>query len=122
MAKLRRPLIAVGFVSLGGLLSLATFEGSAWMVSHYFWVDLVFGMGVACLMAVMFDGGFPPLRGALASRIGVTLGLFSYSIYLLHGPLVGLLDQEVFRPMHLAPLVAFGLLLVVGVPVIVVIC
>jgi peptidoglycan/LPS O-acetylase OafA/YrhL len=73
-------------------------------------------------MAVMFDGGFPRLRGALASRIGVTLGLFSYSIYLLHGPLVGLLDQEVFRPMHLAPPVTFGLLLVLGVPVIVVIC
>jgi peptidoglycan/LPS O-acetylase OafA/YrhL len=73
-------------------------------------------------MAAMFADGLPAVRRVFASRVAVTLGLFSYSIYLLHGPLVGLFYQKVFFPMHLAPLVTFALLLVVAVPTILVIC
>jgi peptidoglycan/LPS O-acetylase OafA/YrhL len=120
--KLRGPLSAAGLAAIATFLGLAIVKGSVWIVAQYFWIDLVFGAGVACLMAVMFAGGFLRLRRVLASRVGIRLGLFSYSIYLLHGPVVGLLHEEVFGPMHLAPLVTFGLLLVVGVPAILAVC
>ena len=120
--KLRRPLMAVGLGAIGTFVLLAVVEGSVWIVNGYFWIDLVFGVGIACLMAVMYGGGLPRTRRVLASRVGLRLGLFSYSIYLLHGPLVGVLEEEVFGPMHLAPLVTFGLFLTVGIPVILAVC
>ncbi len=120
--KLRRPLMVTGLVALGGFVIVAAVQGSVWVVDRYFWVDIIFGGGVACLIAVMYSGGAVRGRRLLASRVGLRLGLFSYSIYLLHGPLVGVLEQHVFGPMHLARLVTFGLLLAVGVPAILVLC
>jgi peptidoglycan/LPS O-acetylase OafA/YrhL len=120
--RARRLLTAAGLATFGALVLAALVEGSVWMVNQYFWVDLAFGSAVACLMAVMYGGGAARARQLLASRPALKLGLFSYSIYLLHGPLVGVADIEVIRPMHLAPLVAFVLLLGVAVPVILVLC
>lgn len=120
--KLRRALTAVGLAAVATFVALALVEGSVWIVAHYFWIDLLCGLGVASLMAVMFTGGLPAVRRIFASKPAVTLGLFSYSIYLLHGPLVGLFYQKLFWPMHLAPLVTFALLLLVAVPTILVVC
>jgi peptidoglycan/LPS O-acetylase OafA/YrhL len=120
--RLRRPLTALGLASIAVFAVLALVEGSVWIVNRYFWIDLLFGLGVASLMAVMFTGGLPRVRRVFASRVAVTIGLFSYSIYLLHGPLVGLFYEKIFYPMHLAPLVTFALLLVVGIPTILIVC
>jgi peptidoglycan/LPS O-acetylase OafA/YrhL len=120
--RLRRPLLAIGLASLGSFLILAMVKGSMWIVSRYFWIDMIFGIGIACLMAVMCSGGLRLARRVLSSRVALRLGLFSYSIYLLHGPLVTLLHQEVLGPMHLAAVPTFGLLLLVGLPAILVVC
>jgi peptidoglycan/LPS O-acetylase OafA/YrhL len=120
--RIKRRVGAAGLVTVAAVVLAAVIEGSVWMVSRYFWVDLAFGLAVACLMAVMYGGGAPRTRRVLASRLALGLGLFSYSIYLLHGPLVGFADLEIIRPLHLAPLAAFATLLVVAVPVILVIC
>ena len=106
--KLRRPFTILGLAAMSAFIALAVTEGSVWIVGKYFWIDLLFGLGVASLMAAMFADGLPAVRRVFACRIAVTLGLFSYSIYLLHGPLVGLFYQKVFFPMHLAPLVTFA--------------
>ena len=120
--KLRRPLATAGLIAVGAFVALAVIEGSVWVVDRYFWIDLLFGTGIACMMAVMHSGGAARARHILASPVALRLGLFSYSIYLLHGPLVGLIDVRVLAPFHLAPLVKFGLLLVIGIPVILVVC
>ncbi|HWF49611.1 MAG TPA: acyltransferase [Solirubrobacteraceae bacterium] len=120
--RLRRPLVAIGLATLAALAAVAIAEGSVWIVDRYFWVDLIFGAAVACLMAAMYSGGAPRARAVLASRVARHIGLFSFSIYLVHGPLVGLLHQEVLVPLHLAPLATFGLLLAVGLPTILVLC
>ncbi len=121
-AKLRRPLTAAGLIAVGAFVAVAVIEGSVWVVDRYFWIDLLFGTGIACMLAVMHGGGAARTRHVLASPAALRLGLFSYSIYLLHGPLVGLIDVRVLAPFHLAPLVKFGLLLVIGIPVILVVC
>ena len=100
----------------------AVLKGSVWVVGRYFWIDLMFGAAIACLMAVMFSGGLPRARRVLSSRVGVSLGLFSYSIYLVHGPVLAIFDKEVVAPMHLPSLVTFGVLLLVGIPLILVAC
>jgi peptidoglycan/LPS O-acetylase OafA/YrhL len=120
--KLRRPLTAAGLIAVGAFVAVAVIEGSVWVVDRYFWIDLLFGTGIACMLAVMHGGGAARARHILASPAALRLGLFSYSIYLLHGPLVGLIDVRVLAPFHLAPLVKFGLLLIIGIPVILVVC
>lgn len=120
--RFRRWLAMASAGALGAIVIAAVVEGSVWMVSRYFWVDLTFGCGVACLMAVMHGGGATRTRRVLASRAALKLGLFSYSIYLLHGPLVAVADVSFVRPMHLAPLEAFMVLLFVAVPAIIGLC
>jgi peptidoglycan/LPS O-acetylase OafA/YrhL len=120
--KLRRPLTVAGLIAIGLFVCAAVVKGSVWVVGRYFWIDLIFGAGIACLMAVMLGGGLPRARGVLASRVGVSLGLFSYSIYLVHGPVLAIFQEEVISPMHLPSLVTFGALLLVGIPLILVVC
>jgi peptidoglycan/LPS O-acetylase OafA/YrhL len=121
-ARLQRALIVIGSIAIAAVVILAVVKGSVWMVSQYFTIDIVFGFGVACLMAVMYGGGLPRVRRVLASRFGLRFGLLSFSIYLLHGPILGLFEHEILSPMHPGPLATFALLLVVGIPVILVIC
>jgi peptidoglycan/LPS O-acetylase OafA/YrhL len=121
-AMLRRPLAAVGVVALVAFVLIAATQGSEWVVARFFWMDLLFGLGVACMLALMHAGGTAPARGLLASRAALWLGLFSYSIYLVHAPIVGLLNKYVFGPMDLSPLATFGLTLTLGLPLILALC
>jgi peptidoglycan/LPS O-acetylase OafA/YrhL len=57
-------------------------------------------------------------RRLLASRPALWLGLFSYSIYLIHAPIVGVLDKYAFGPMDLSPFATFAITLALGLPVI----
>jgi peptidoglycan/LPS O-acetylase OafA/YrhL len=121
-ADLRRPLAAAAIGPLALFLLLAVTQGSEWMVAHFFWMDLLFGFGVAAMLALIHAGGFVTLRRVLASRIALWLGLFSYSIYLIHDPIVSVLDKYVFGPMDLSPLATFGATLAFGLPVILALC
>jgi peptidoglycan/LPS O-acetylase OafA/YrhL len=118
--RLRRPLAAVALVTLGSFVVLAASRGSEWIVARFFWMDLLFGVGAASLLALIHAGGFVPARRVLASRAALWLGLFSYSIYLIHAPLVGVLDKYAFGPMDLSPLATFGVSLALGLPLILV--
>jgi peptidoglycan/LPS O-acetylase OafA/YrhL len=117
-SRLRRPLAAVATVALGSFLLLAATQGSEWMVARFFWMDLLFGVGVASVLALIHAGGFVPVRRILASRMALWLGLFSYSLYLVHAPIVGALEKYAFGPMDLPPLAKFGVALALGLPVI----
>lgn len=121
-AKLRGPLAAMALVALVAFVLIAATQGAEWVVARFFWMDLLFGLGVACLLALMHSGGSAPARGVLASRSALWLGLFSYSIYLIHAPIVGVLDKYAVGPIDLPPLASFGLMLAVGLPVILALC
>jgi peptidoglycan/LPS O-acetylase OafA/YrhL len=54
--------------------------------------------------------------------LGLFLGLFSYSIYLMHGPILGLFERFILNPMNAAPLARFAVLLFVAIPVVLVVC
>ena len=120
--RMQRILLVVASAAIATVVALALVKGSVWMVNQYFTIDLVFGCGVACLMAVMYGGGLPRMRRPLTSRWALRLGLFSYSIYLLHGTILGLVETDIVGPLHPAPLARLALLLVIGIPAILVIC
>jgi peptidoglycan/LPS O-acetylase OafA/YrhL len=120
--RLRRPLAAVVLLAFGSFVLLAAIQGSEWVVPRFFWIDLLFGAGVAAMLTLMYAGRIVPAHRLFASRALTWLGLFSYSIYLVHAPLVGVLDKYAFAPMDLAPLATFGVMLAVGLPLILACC
>ena len=60
-------------------------------------------------------GRAPLALRLMESRPAVLLGTFSYSLYLVHAPVLALC-QSAIRPLHLAPTPALAVMLAVGVP------
>jgi peptidoglycan/LPS O-acetylase OafA/YrhL len=121
-ARLRRPLGALALVVFAAVVLLAAVQGSEWMVARYFAVDLAFGLATACLLCTLYAGGAAWVGGLLGSRAGLKLGLFSYSIYLMHAPIVGVLEAYVVGPLAVPPLARFAVMLAVGLPVVLAAC
>jgi peptidoglycan/LPS O-acetylase OafA/YrhL len=119
---LRRPLAAAALGAFGTFAGLALIQGSQWVVPHYFWIDLLFGVGVASLLTLIYAGEFVRAQRVLASRALMWLGLFSYSIYLVHDPIVGTLHKFVFGPLDVSPLATFWLSIAFGLPVVLALC
>lgn len=65
-------------------------RGSVWTLTplHLVWVDLALGPAIACLLVALAAGRPMPLVRLLDSRPIRSLGLSSYSLYLLHEPVV----------------------------------
>ena len=70
-------------------------RGSVWTLDHLFWVDLALGPAVACLLAALATGRPARLLRLLDSRPLRTLGLSSYSLYLIHAPIVVLVYERI---------------------------
>lgn len=108
-----RPWIArlVGCAALGGTIGAAAQDAPLYVQ------DPFVGLAVACLCYVLTTTAQGPLISALSWRPLVTLGTFSYSLYLMHHPI----QQIVFvnRPEWVqGELSNFGYLLIVGLPII----
>src|SRR6476469_1022777 len=70
-------------------------QGSVWTLDHLFWVDLMLGPAVGCLLAGLATGQPAPLLRALDTRPLRSLGWSSYSLYLTHGPIVIVVYERV---------------------------
>ncbi|WP_433303089.1 acyltransferase family protein [Actinoplanes sp. CA-030573] len=94
-------------------LALITVRGPEWTVEHYFWVDLAVGPAIALFLASLAAGRPPRL---LVSRTARRLGDCSYSLYLIHMPVMALISRRLVAP-HVAPGVsAFALTVAVAIP------
>ena len=67
---------------------LIILNGSVWTVRHYFWIDLAVSPGIALLLAGVATHRPGPLVRLLTTRPLRRLGSYSYSLYLLHVPIV----------------------------------
>jgi peptidoglycan/LPS O-acetylase OafA/YrhL len=91
-------------------------EGSVWTVHHYFWVDLAIGPAIALLLAGVATGRPAPVARLLATGPVRSLGRFSYSLYLIHVPIVVVTSRLLVAP-HLPPgLPAFWVTLALAAP------
>jgi peptidoglycan/LPS O-acetylase OafA/YrhL len=93
--RLRRlPWPALAAAAALPVLLTIWWEGSVWTTDRYFWVDLALGPAVACLLAALATGRPAALVRLLDTRPLRALGLSSYSLYLIHGPVVVLIYEE----------------------------
>jgi peptidoglycan/LPS O-acetylase OafA/YrhL len=106
------------------LLALVCFV-SLWMLIDTWQpilLDLLTALGaVGLLLAAGRPSAHNPVRAALEWRPLVWIGGFSYSVYLIHAPLIQLLWQHGLHPLgfELNALPTYLALIVVGVPLIV---
>ncbi|MEU0518941.1 acyltransferase [Streptosporangium sp. NPDC006007] len=92
-------------------------QGSVWTVGNYFWIDIALGPSVALLLAAVATGRPAPLVRLLDLRPIRSLGSFSYTLYLVHAPIVVAIHQLVVAPRVTAGLPAFLAVLALAVPV-----
>jgi len=90
------------------VLAVVWWRGSVWTGHHLFWVDLALGPAVACLLAGLVTGRPARLVRMLDARPIRGLGSFSYSLYLIHAPIVAIVCQRIVAH-HVAPGVPFFL-------------
>jgi peptidoglycan/LPS O-acetylase OafA/YrhL len=101
-------------------LTLIAVMGSTWTIEHYFWVDLSVMPAIALLLAAIGAGQARHVSGVLDVLPLRSLGGFSYSLYLIHAPIVVAVAALVVRP-RLGPGVpALWMTLAIAVPLAVV--
>ncbi len=114
----RVPWGIIAAVSAVAMLLVINLSGSRAVINQFFWVDLGVGFVVACAIASMTVGRSRWLRSILESRLIVFLGSFSFSIYLIHAPLLEVVWLYWVKPLNLSQTNSFGVLVLFGIPVI----
>ncbi|HEY1094562.1 MAG: acyltransferase [Hamadaea sp.] len=84
------------------VIGMIVVKGSEWTVEHFFWVDVSFGPATAMLLAAVAVRRPRPLVRFLDTPPVRGLGSFSYSLYLIHAPIVVAVADQVVDP-HIAP-------------------
>ena len=120
---------------LAALFLLALIIGSLWHRLRWLGVpskDVLVGAATACLLVYCTRWltrrhetaseqspetrrGAPWILRIFESRAAVLLGIFSYSLYLMHAPVLAVC-QSALRPLHLSPVLGLALMLGGGVP------
>jgi peptidoglycan/LPS O-acetylase OafA/YrhL len=99
------------------VLGVISWRGSVWTLGHLLWVDLALGPAVACLLAALATGRPAPLVRLLDARPIRKLGLSSYSLYLVHGPVVVVIYDRIVAGRVPQGVPAFLVMVAVAVPV-----
>lgn len=90
--------------------------GSVWTIGNYFWMDLALGPAIAMLLAAAATERPRWLVTLLNTRPMRSLGSFSYSLYLIHAPIVVALYELVVAPRVSAGVPALLVTLAIAVP------
>ncbi|MEU6793954.1 acyltransferase [Nonomuraea wenchangensis] len=81
------------------VLVLIVVQGSEWTVARFFWVDLALAPAAGLLLAAVALGRPRPLVRLLDTRPVRALGSFSYSLYLVHAPIVVAVNHFLVAPL-----------------------
>lgn len=98
------------------VLSVMVVKGSTWTVNHYFWVDLAAAPAMTLLLVAVATGRPTWLMNLLSTRAIRSLGDISYSLYLIHLPIVMIAVREI-APRVVSPgLPTFAVTVLLSVP------
>ncbi|GIE82465.1 hypothetical protein Aph02nite_84150 [Actinoplanes philippinensis] len=112
----RLPWPALAGLAAAPVLAVIAVKGPAWTVTNYYWVDLAAGPAIALFLAAVATGRPARLVRLLRGGPLQALGDFSYSLYLIHMPLVALVSTLIVRPLIGSHLAAFAVTVLVVVP------
>jgi peptidoglycan/LPS O-acetylase OafA/YrhL len=112
----RAPWLWMTMAAAAPVAALIVIRGGGWVVAHYFWVDLAITPALALLVVTLAAESRSrpsPLVRLLRSRPLAWLGSFSYSLYLIHLPIVVAISLTVVAPRFGHGLAAFAVTTVV---------
>ncbi|TMR13935.1 acyltransferase [Nonomuraea turkmeniaca] len=98
------------------VLLLIVVAGPEWVIENFFWVDLAVGPAAGLLLTGVATGKPGWLVRLLDTRPLRRLGSFSYSLYLIHSPIVVMVNRLVVAPHVPQGMPAFLLTLALAVP------
>ena len=99
------------------VLTLVAVRGPVWTVTHYYWLDLAVGPAIALFLAALATRRPVRLTRVLNCRALRALGGFSYSLYLIHMPVVALISTLIVAPAAGSHLTAFLTTVALAIPV-----
>lgn len=112
----RLPWHRLAAVAATPVLTLVAVKGPVWTVNHYFWVDLAVAPAMTMLLAAVATGKPARLVRLLTTRPVRGLGDCSYSLYLIHLPIVMTVVRRI-APEFVSPgLPTFWFTLAVALP------
>jgi peptidoglycan/LPS O-acetylase OafA/YrhL len=85
----------LALAAVAPVVAIIWWRGSVWTLDHLFWVDLALGPAVACLLVGLATGHAARLLPVLDARPVRSLGSWSYSLYLTHGPIVVVVYEKI---------------------------
>ena len=94
----RLPLLSLAAVAAVPPLALVVAMGPVWTFGHWLWVDLAALPAMTLLLAAIGAGRARRVSRALDVAPLRSLGGFSYSLYLIHAPIVVALAELVVLP------------------------
>jgi peptidoglycan/LPS O-acetylase OafA/YrhL len=113
----RLPWHWLSLAALLPVLALIVVKGSVWTIGNYFWIDLALGPAIAMLLAAAATERPRWLVGFLNTKPMRSLGSFSYSLYLIHAPIVVAIYELVVSPHVAHGVPALLVTLAIAVPV-----
>ena len=118
VAVFRRVPWTALFAVMTSLLALLFLIGDFSVISRYE-KQLDTYVGILALVTMLAAAGPGIIRRVLEGRFLVWVGTFSYSIYLIHAPLLQLIWQYLIHPLGFGSFMTLSLLVIVGTPLIV---
>jgi peptidoglycan/LPS O-acetylase OafA/YrhL len=92
------PWAALSALAAVPVAALVLYRGSRWMIDNYYWVDMAVAPAMTMLLLAVVSGRPAPLIRLLDSRPLKRLGSFSYSLYLIHLPVVVAIALKLVNP------------------------
>lgn len=117
LRRLVNPLLVGLFAAAWalGLSGINIWDNLLLPIEH---TDYIFGLWVACLLCALAQGRLAWLSRALSWRPLVVIGSFSYSLYLIHAPLLQGVWQYVVMPWRQSRVGAFLTLGAISLPLV----
>jgi peptidoglycan/LPS O-acetylase OafA/YrhL len=101
-AWLRRvPWLLVTAVFLAAVVVICISHSYKWVTANYYWIDLLVACAAIAFIVAMAIGRAPTSVRFLSWKPVAGLGVFSYSLYLVHAPLLQVFWQLVIQPLSL---------------------
>jgi peptidoglycan/LPS O-acetylase OafA/YrhL len=94
----RLPWHWLSMVAAVPVVALVLHQGSGWTLHHYFWVELATTPALAMFVVAVATARPGFVVRLLDTRPMVLLGSCSYSLYLIHLPIVVVINQKVIGP------------------------
>jgi peptidoglycan/LPS O-acetylase OafA/YrhL len=111
------PWLGLSALATAPVLTLIVGHDSEWTVSRYYWLDLAAGPAIALFLAAMATRRPALLIRLMQGRALVALGGFSYSLYLIHMPIVALISTLLVAPRTGPGPTGFAITVTVALPV-----